>query len=72
MITVEQARASILKNIKSTKTIERVDIFSSLGRILAKDIRSNINIPAFDNSAMDGYAVRSADVKGASSASPAI
>ncbi|MEY4481586.1 MAG: Molybdopterin biosynthesis protein [Pseudomonadota bacterium] len=39
-----------------TLTIETVEIYQSLGRVLAKDIISPINVPASDNSAMDGYA----------------
>jgi molybdopterin molybdotransferase len=50
--------------------VERVTIREALGRVLAEDIRSPRDIPGFDNSAMDGYAVRSADVAGASQASP--
>ncbi|MGB3051009.1 MAG: gephyrin-like molybdotransferase Glp, partial [Polyangiales bacterium] len=41
---------------------ERLPIRQALGRVLANDVRSTINVPAHDNSAMDGYALRSADV----------
>jgi molybdopterin molybdotransferase len=43
-------------------TVE-VDLLSSLNRILAEDVFSDINLPSFDNSAMDGYAIRYAEGK---------
>ncbi|MGD9117960.1 MAG: molybdopterin molybdotransferase MoeA, partial [Dehalococcoidia bacterium] len=45
-------------------------ILGCLGQVLAEDVVSEINIPPLDNSAMDGYAVRAADTKGASPKSP--
>jgi molybdopterin molybdotransferase len=50
--------------------IERVPILHALGRVLAEEIRSPRDIPGFDNSAMDGYAVRAVDVAAASEKSP--
>ena len=47
----------IITSIKSTIKKEVIGIRDSLGRIVAKDIRSSLNIPNFKNSAMDGYAV---------------
>jgi molybdopterin molybdotransferase len=41
---------------------ESVDTFDALGRVLAEDLRSLLDVPPADNSAMDGYAVRAADV----------
>jgi molybdopterin molybdotransferase len=41
---------------------ERVPLVSSLGRVLSHDVKSPIDIPQWDNSAMDGYAVRRADI----------
>ncbi len=49
---------------------ERIDIFSALGRVLAEDVIAPFDIPPHDNSAMDGYAARSADLQGASPATP--
>jgi len=51
----------VLKNIRASPNSEVVKLTDSLGRILAKDIYSGIDIPSFDNSAMDGYAVRASD-----------
>lgn len=50
---------------------ENIPISSSLGRILASDITSPSDLPAFDRSTMDGYAVRSADTFGAAESRPA-
>jgi molybdopterin molybdotransferase len=49
---------------------ERVPLPEALGRVLAEDLVSQDDIPPFDNSAMDGYAVRAADTRGAGAASP--
>jgi len=49
---------------------ERIPLADSAGRILAEKILSPLDLPPFDNSAMDGYAVRAADVRGAKSDSP--
>jgi molybdopterin molybdotransferase len=50
---------------------ERVPILEAAGRVLAESVVSPIDQPPWDNSAMDGFAVRSADVRGASRESPA-
>jgi len=71
MISVEEALDKILSSIEVLGTEERT-ILNSLGYVLAEDIVSNFNIPPLDNSAMDGYAVRSEDIKGANTASPRI
>ena len=71
MISVEEA----LKLILSTTPIlgmEKVDIITALGRVIGEDIYSPSDIPPFDNSAMDGYAVKSEDTKGASIDHPAV
>jgi molybdopterin molybdotransferase len=46
---------------------EPVPLTEALGRVLARDVTSADDVPGFDNSAMDGFALRSADVTGASS-----
>jgi len=45
------------------RAIERVPVRNALGRVLAADVVSPIAVPGHDNSAMDGYAVRFADIK---------
>jgi len=70
LISVEKALRTILSQIKVLGT-ERLDILSSLGRVLAEDIHAPFNVPPFDNSAMDGYAVKFADIDAASADAPA-
>ncbi|MFH0822193.1 MAG: gephyrin-like molybdotransferase Glp, partial [Pseudomonadota bacterium] len=53
-------------------SVEDVSLSFSLGRILALEIRSPANLPDFDRSTMDGYAVRSADTFGAAESRPAL
>ena len=56
--------AEILSHVRPLEA-ERIPILEALGRVLAEEVVSDIDIPPFDNSAMDGYAVRAADVAGA-------
>lgn len=65
MIKVDEALKTILKAIRPLP-FEKVKLTCVLGRVLAEDIISTEDIPGFDNSAMDGYALNSADTKGAS------
>ena len=69
MISVEQALEMVLSQAEMLEE-ERVPILDSLGQVLAEDIISDINIPPLDNSAMDGYAVRAEDTRGAGKESP--
>lgn len=71
MIKVDEALKIILKSIKPLDS-EAVKLTSSLGRVLADDIYADSCIPAFDNSAMDGYAVRAIDTHGSSQDKPRI
>lgn len=61
MIPIEKAREIIL-NRMPVLPAERVPLDAALGRYLAEDVISTLDIPSFNNSAMDGYAVRSADI----------
>jgi molybdopterin molybdotransferase len=56
MISVEQAR-DILHSQKTPQTIVRVPLPKAMGLVLAADIFSPIDVPVFDNSAMDGFAI---------------
>ncbi len=60
---VDKARELIRTFLQPVTAIERVPVRSSLGRVLAEDIVSPLAVPGHDNSAMDGYAVRFADLK---------
>jgi molybdopterin molybdotransferase len=68
-LSLVDALAIILENVP-TLPAESVPLDQSLGRTLAADVQSPIEHPPWDNSAMDGYAVRSDDVAGASRAQP--
>ena len=60
-LRVDKAREAIRACISPVKDSEKIEIRKALGRVLAQDVVPSINVPAHDNSAMDGYAVRSAD-----------
>jgi molybdopterin molybdotransferase len=60
---VEKAREAIRACLEPVADAERVATRAALGRVLAQEIVPRINVPAHDNSAMDGYAVRSADLR---------
>ena len=61
-LPVETARRVIRELVAPITANERVAVRASLGRVLGEDIVSNIDVPAHDNSAMDGFAVRGADL----------
>ncbi len=63
-LPVAQVHEIIDRVIVPVEAIERVAIRSALGRVLAEDVVSPIDVPSSDNSAMDGYAVRAADLAG--------
>jgi molybdopterin molybdotransferase len=60
-LSVTNAQACILESVKLLAA-ESVGLEQSLGRVLAEDVRANRDLPPYDVSAMDGYAVRSADL----------
>jgi len=62
MLSVEQAIAALLKHVQPLKEIEHVMLAHAHNRVLASGITSPIDVPGFDNSAMDGYAVHTRDV----------
>lgn len=62
LLSVEQAEQHIFDLIQPLHCAQRVDIRSALGRTLANDVHSTINVPPHTNSAMDGYAIRAADI----------
>ncbi|MFC7491252.1 MULTISPECIES: gephyrin-like molybdotransferase Glp [unclassified Knoellia] len=71
MRTVDEHRAALLALVAALPPVT-VPLSEALGRLLAADVVAAVDLPGFDNSAMDGYAVRSADVAGASAASPVV
>lgn len=69
MLLVEDAQARILARTTPTP-IEEVPLLEALGRPVARDLASDIDISPFANSAMDGFAVHAADLEGASRERP--
>lgn len=69
MIPVEQALEIILATVP-TLAAERVSLHEALGRVLSESVSATAPLPPFDNSAMDGFAVRVADVQRASAEHP--
>ena len=71
MLSVDEARQRMLDTIPILPA-EKRGILACTGYVLAEALHATENIPPFDNSAMDGYAVRAADVKNASEKNPAV
>ena len=62
MLSVEQARTYLLDRARRIEESEQVVLEEALGRIIATDVVAPIDVPGHANSAMDGYAVRAADI----------
>jgi len=69
MISVEEALEKVLSYVEVLEP-ERKPILECLGQVLAEGIYSTMDIPPLDNSAMDGYALRAEDTRGAGESSP--
>ncbi|HXK11138.1 MAG TPA: gephyrin-like molybdotransferase Glp [Vicinamibacteria bacterium] len=67
MLPVEKALETVLAEVSSLPH-EDVALADAVSRVLAEDVRSDIDLPPFDRAAMDGYAVRSGDVAAAPAA----
>ena len=61
-LPVAQAREFIARLVPRVRSVEMLALRSALGRVLARDVVSPIDVPAHDNSAMDGYALRGSDL----------
>lgn len=64
LVPLDDARAHVLERVRGALPHEEVPTSQSLGRIAAERIEAGESVPSFDNSAMDGYAVRADDVDG--------
>ena len=62
MMSVDQAVATIAARVTAVTETEWVDLLAADGRVLGSDVRAPLALPPFDNSAVDGYAVRSSDL----------
>ncbi len=73
MLATAQALGLLLDaahRVDGTERIDTLDAAASLGRVLAADVTSPLDVPPMHTSSMDGYAVRAADLAGASEAAP--
>jgi molybdopterin molybdotransferase len=68
-LTVDGYRAAVLEPMRPLPA-EEVAVADGVGRVTARDLAARLPVPLFDNSAMDGFAVRAADLAGASAAHP--
>jgi molybdopterin molybdotransferase len=62
LLSVDEALSRLLDGAVRMTDVETIPTMDATGRVLAQSQRSTMNVPPMDNSAMDGYAVRSADV----------
>ncbi|ABR49308.1 molybdenum cofactor synthesis domain [Alkaliphilus metalliredigens QYMF] len=70
-VTLEEAKQIVIENFKETSLdSEKVPLFKGGGRVLATDITAPIDVPGFDRSTVDGYAVVARDTFGASESLP--
>ncbi|MBN1665827.1 MAG: molybdopterin molybdenumtransferase MoeA, partial [Anaerolineales bacterium] len=74
LLSVTEARKRLLVGLLPAGMvngeIEKLELRAALGRVLAEDVRAPFNLPLFDNSAMDGFAVRAVDVAAAAQITP--
>ena len=71
LISLARAQELVLAAAQPLEASESVELAAAAGRVLAAAVVADRDVPGFDRSAMDGYAVRAADVAGASPAEPA-
>jgi molybdopterin molybdotransferase len=62
MLSMDEALAALLAEARPPAEIETVATLDAHGRVLAQAVRATLDVPLADNTSMDGYAVRSADV----------
>lgn len=71
LIPVPEALQRVLESLVPCTAVEKaLPLPSALGRVLATDLQAAIDVPAYDNSAMDGYALRCADLQDSGSILP--
>jgi molybdopterin molybdotransferase len=70
LLSVEEAREQVLASIPAPVAVERRAPLEALGLVVAEAAVATTDLPPWDNSAMDGYAIRSADTAGASGDGP--
>jgi len=70
MLTLDDALGRLLGAVAPLADIETISTFDALGRVLRQDVRSVLDVPPQDNTSMDGYALRCADVPAAGALLP--
>jgi len=70
LLSVEAAQATVLAGLEPIADLEALAPEDALGRVLAETVSAATSLPPWDNSAMDGYAIRAADTAGASETEP--
>ena len=72
LLTLDEALARLLAAVEPlpASEVQSVSTFDALGRVLAEDVRSALDVPPADNTSMDGYALRAADVPAAGTVLP--
>ncbi|MEO8805826.1 MAG: gephyrin-like molybdotransferase Glp [Burkholderiaceae bacterium] len=72
MLTLDEALSRLLGTVRPLQATETqtLSTFDALGRVLAGDVRSGLDVPPADNTSMDGYALRCADVPAAGTVLP--
>src|SRR5689334_21566194 len=70
-ISAAEALRRMVEGVQPLGTEPR-PLLAALGHVLAEDVASPVDLPPWDNSAMDGFAVRSEDVAGATGERPAV
>lgn len=70
LMGADHARAAFMERCKSVTRTEILALAESAGRVLAKLVTSSVDLPGFNRAAMDGFAVRSNDTRGASAQNP--
>ncbi|RTZ70657.1 MAG: hypothetical protein DSZ30_00425 [Aquificaceae bacterium] len=72
LLPFESALKLVLNSVNRTTALERLPLELAVGRILAEDVKATFNYPIFDNSAMDGFALKSGDTKNATPENPVV
>ncbi|MEX2184298.1 MAG: molybdopterin molybdenumtransferase MoeA, partial [Chloroflexota bacterium] len=70
LLSVEEARAAVFAAIAGATPTEVAPLADTLGRVAAELVRSPMDLPPWDNSAMDGYAIRATDTTTATEDTP--
>ncbi|WP_350029664.1 gephyrin-like molybdotransferase Glp [Caballeronia sp. ATUFL_M2_KS44] len=70
MLATAEALGLLLDAARRVEGVERIDTLEALGRVLAADVVSPLDVPPMHTSSMDGYAVRAADLAAATDAAP--